>query len=505
MSSRHTTVSTCHRNTELNCLTSSAGNQIGTAFWDNILQASFCTSMVWIVSVPFWTTLVYAFSRQTGPSLFRRDVESGKHIGNDQQQLDKVDVYFTEASNSKYVPRSIQVDLEPAVVDVVRSGPLANLFRPDTFVHGQSGAGNNWAKGYYTEGELMNDVQLIGAELIDPIMDVLRRQAENTDSFQGFQVLHSLGGGTGSGLGALLLGKIREEYPDRMLATFSIFPSPKVSNTVVEPYNAILSTHNLVENSNITCCIDNEALYQICVSELKQKTPEYRDLNALIAKVMSGFTTTLRFPGVLNSDLRKLAVNMVPFPRLHFFTVGYAPLVASGTKSFTATNVQELTAAIFQKKSLMAAIDPAMGKYLTVSVAYRGRLSMRDIEAAVWQFQDKNSAHFVPWIPNSSLTTLCTVPPVGGGAAAATLVANTTAISEVFKRSQGQFRQLFKRRAFTHWYTNEGMDETEFEEAENNLLDLCSQYDQYANAEIDEDGFENAGEMEEENVEYEES
>lgn len=66
----------------------------------------------------------------------------------------------------------------------------------------------------------------------------------------------ALGGGTGSGLGALLLGKIREEYPDRMLATFSIFPSPKVSNTVVEPYNAILSTNNLVENSAITTCID---------------------------------------------------------------------------------------------------------------------------------------------------------------------------------------------------------------------------------------------------------
>jgi tubulin beta len=107
-------------------------------------------------------------------------------------------------------------------------------------------------------------------------------------------------------MGALLLGKIREEYPDRMLATFSVFPSPKVSETVVEPYNAVLSTHNLVENSDITCCIDvsvpgtkrryqadlqNEALYQICVTELKQKTPEYRDLNKLIAKVMAGFTS----------------------------------------------------------------------------------------------------------------------------------------------------------------------------------------------------------------------
>jgi tubulin beta len=89
-------------------------------------------------------------------------------------------VYFNEASNAKYVPRSVQVDLEPGVVDIVRSGPLANLFRPDTFVHGQSGAGNNWAKGYYTEG----------AELVDPILDVLRAQVESSDSFQGFQLLH---------------------------------------------------------------------------------------------------------------------------------------------------------------------------------------------------------------------------------------------------------------------------------------------------------------------------
>ncbi|NXD32511.1 TBB2 protein, partial [Spelaeornis formosus] len=357
------------------------------------------------------------------------------------------------------------------------------------FVTGQSGAGNNWAKGFYTEG----------AELADPVLDVLRQQAESSDSLQGFQVLHSLGGGTGSGLGALLLSKIKEEYPDRMLATFSVYPSPKVSETVVEPYNAVLSTNTLIDNSDITCCIDNEALYQICVSELKQKTPEYKDLNALVAKVMAGFTTTLRFPGVLNSDLRKLAVNMVPFPRLHFFTAGYAPLVSTASKQYTGTNVHDLTAAIFQKKSLLAAIDPNMGKYLTVSVAYRGKLSMRDLENAVWEFQNKNSAHFVPWIPNSSLTTLCTVPPVGQ-TSAATLVANTTAISEVFKRSHGQFRQLFKRRAFTHWYTGEGMDEMEFTEAESNLADLCNEYDQYASEDVDEEYLE-GGEYAEEYVE----
>lgn len=70
------------------------------------------------------------------------------------------------------------------------------------------------------------------------------------------ELMLALGGGTGSGLGALLLSKIKEEYPDRMLATFSVYPSPKVSETVVEPYNAVLSTNTLIDNSDITCCID---------------------------------------------------------------------------------------------------------------------------------------------------------------------------------------------------------------------------------------------------------
>src|SRR5271170_6417538 len=84
-----------------------------------------------------------------------------------------------------------------------------------------------------------------GAELVDQVLDVVRREAEGCDCLQGFQITHSLGGGTGAGMGTLLISKIREEYPDRMMATFSVVPSPKVSDTVVEPYNATLSVHVL--------------------------------------------------------------------------------------------------------------------------------------------------------------------------------------------------------------------------------------------------------------------
>ena len=121
-------------------------------------------------------------------------------------------------NGNKYVPRAVLVDLEPGTMDSVRSSPFGHLFRPDNFVYGQSGAGNNWAKGHYTEG----------AELVDSVLDVVRKESEGCDCLQGFQLAHSLGGGTGSGMGTLLISKIREEYPDRIMTTFSVVPSPKV-------------------------------------------------------------------------------------------------------------------------------------------------------------------------------------------------------------------------------------------------------------------------------------
>ncbi|KAG5527734.1 hypothetical protein RHGRI_028614 [Rhododendron griersonianum] len=71
----------------------------------------------------------------------------------------------------------------------------------------------------------------------------------------------------------LLISKIREEYPNRMMLTFSVFPSPKVSDMVVEPYNATLSVHQLVENADECMVLDNEALYDICFHTLKLTTP----------------------------------------------------------------------------------------------------------------------------------------------------------------------------------------------------------------------------------------
>ncbi len=405
--------------------------------------------------------------------------ELGAYVGDNALQLERINVYFNEGMGGRYVPRAVLTDLEPGTMDSIRAGSHGGLFRPDNFVNGQSGAGNNWAKGHYTEG----------AELVDSIMDVVRKESEGCDMLQGFQVTHSMGGGTGAGMGTLLVSKIREEYPDRIMSTYSVIPSPKVSDTVVEPYNATLSVHQLVENADQCFALDNEALYDICFRTLKLTNPSYADLNMLIANAITGTTCSLRFPGQLNCDLRKLAVNMVPFPRLHFFLVGYAPITSKVSEDYRVLTVQELTTQAFDAKNMMCAADPRHGRYLTCAMMFRGLMSSKEVDDQMMNMVNKNSSYFVEWIPNNLKASICDIPPKGLKMSSV-FVGNSTAIQEAWKRVADQFTLMFRRKAFLHWYTGEGMDEMEFSEAESNLNDLVSEYQQYQDATAEEDDLE---------------
>jgi len=222
------------------------------------------------------------------------------------------------------------------------------------------------------------------------------------------------------------------------MCTFSVFPSPKVSDTVVEPYNATLSVHQLVENADEVMVIDNEALYDICFRTLKLTTPTYGDLNHLVSASMSGVTCCLRFPGQLNSDLRKLAVNLIPFPRLHFFMIGFAPLTSRGSQQYRALTVPELTQQMFDAKNMMCASDPRHGRYLTAAAMFRGRMSTKEVDEQMLNVQNKNSSYFVEWIPNNIKSSVCDIPPKGLKMST-TFIGNSTSIQEMFKRVSEQF------------------------------------------------------------------
>ncbi len=166
---------------------------------------------------------------------------------------------------------------------------------------------------------------------------------DNCSSLQGFLIFHSFGGGTGSGFGSLLLERLATEYGKKTKLEFSIYPAPRVSTAVVEPYNADLSTHSTIENSDCTFLVDNEAVYDICHRNLDIPRPGYEHLNRLIAQVVSSITSSLRFDGALNVDLNEFQVNLVPYPRIHYPLISYAPVIGTSKSQHESFKVSDLT------------------------------------------------------------------------------------------------------------------------------------------------------------------
>lgn len=184
-------------------------------------------------------------------------------------------------------------------------------------ISGKEDAANNFARGHYT----------IGKEMLEPVFDTVRRVVDQCDSPQGFIIFHSLGGGTGAGFGSLLMEQLSQEYLKKIKLEIIVYPAPQISSSVVEPYNSVLSTHSTLDYSDCAFMVDNEAIYDICQKKLQIDRPTYSHLNRLVGQVVSSITASLRFDGVLNVDLPEFQMNLVPYPRIHFPMITYAPII----------------------------------------------------------------------------------------------------------------------------------------------------------------------------------
>lgn len=107
-------------------------------------------------------------------------------------------------------------------------------------------------------GDTTSGRYVIGRGHVEQVMDRIRKLAEQCDSLQGFLMFHSVGGGTGSGFGSLLLETLSVDFQRRSKLDFCVYPSPQISTSVVEPYNAVLSTHTLLEHTDVAFMLDNE-------------------------------------------------------------------------------------------------------------------------------------------------------------------------------------------------------------------------------------------------------
>jgi Tubulin/FtsZ family, GTPase domain/Tubulin C-terminal domain len=408
-----------------------AGNQIGNEFWKLVL-------------------------REHG--LRPNGTAEGEAAANNTRQ----EVFFHTNRDGKYTPRAVLIDLEPGVISRIEGGDMNDLFDEANIVKKLPGAANNWARGFYSEGE----------KVIDQIMNVIDNAVQKTESLQGFLMTHSIGGGSGSGLGSLILTRLRQSYPKKKIFTFSVAPSPLISDAAVEPYNAILTLAKLRDNADACVILDNQALFKIAQARLN-RPPNYMDLNKIVALIMSSVTASLRFPGRLNTDLGEIVMNLVPFPGNHFLTASYAPMKGAPKDQIVRTPFPELCRETFSPDNFTAAVDFDNGVFLSVCGLFRGDVKAKEVDDNMAIV--RKTMNFCSYVPTGVKLGITESAP-DGYASAGIALANHTGISSVFDRLIQQFDVMFENHAFTHWYENNGVSREEMLASRNAVAELSQSY-----------------------------
>ncbi|KAH8367563.1 hypothetical protein KR200_002640 [Drosophila serrata] len=410
-----------------------------------------------------------------------------------QSPLDDSFLTFFEFTNSQSCvqPRIVVIDTEPTVIglsnilskalalksffpDEIRTGAYRNLFHPDTLITGKDDSGSNFARGY----------NLMASELLDRSMNAIRRVADRCRNLRAFLIFRAIGGGSGSGLGTRIMEKIVEDFGRKMtVVEFLVYPSPSISPVIVEPYNALLSAHFSMDCTDISFIVDNEALYDICANTLNVPAPTYTNLNRIIGQVVSSFTASQRFGQGSNVSFQELQTNLVPYPRIHYPLINYAPLVPISHSQFVNMSTAQLTSQCFQMSNQMVRCNPSHGKYMSCVLLYRGDLAPNEINFSLENIKRNKSFRFVDWSPTGFKIGVSSMPPVyvpGGDLAptnrACVAISNNTNIRIAWCRLVNKFDKLYQRRAFVYHYVGEGLEEGNFAEASENICQLVHDY-----------------------------
>lgn len=381
--------------------------------------------------------------------------------------------FFSLSSRGKYVPRAIQVDLEPTVVDEIRNGAYKDLFHPGRIINGPEDSASNFARGFFTVGKLILPV----------VLDEMRKIFEQAEGMSGIFIVRALGGGTGAGLTAAIMDYLID-YPKLCKVEQPVYPSPQLTMSIVEPYNSLLSEHFCMEDLNIGLLFDNEALYGLCGKYIDLATPTFTSINRIIAQVSSSLTASTRFDNVLSCDLTVLQTNLVPFPRIHFPLCNFAPLFCESKSAKETITVRDIVSSVFDNDNQMLRVNNTDAKYMSCSLLFRGEVSPYHVYIALAEMKQQRNIDFVKWCNTGFKVGICKATPciipnsyLASTNMNLTMLANTSSVGAAWQRLVQKFYLLYCKRSFVHWYMGEGMEEREFSESLFNIGSMVRDYE----------------------------
>lgn len=422
------------------------GNQIGCRFWDLVLREHMLLEDRITTDTAVWN--------------FFRMAQNGK---------------------DELRARAVMVDMEEGVINSIRRTRLGGMLSNHQFVTDVSGSGNNWAVGFHE----------YGAKYREKIAERIRKEAEHCSCLQTFFLLHSLGGGTGSGLGTAVLEMLSEEFPKVFRFCVPVLPSA-VDDVVTSPYNTVFALEKIARFADISCPAENEALIGICdrvakaeasakqtiassaSSILGQKARPFDQMNNIVANLLIHLTSSARFPGTLNMDMNDVCTNLVPYPKLHFLVSSITPLYSLLDVNLPPRRLDQMFTDALSPYHQLVHCDIKKGTMLSCALLARGDVCMADMRRNLERL--RAGLKFVHWNQDGWKTGLCSAAPVHQRYSLLTL-SNTSSFHHVLCRLRSGFLKLYNRKAHMHHFLQvPSMEESHFQEALASLAELSAMY-----------------------------
>ena len=461
------------------------GNQIGCRFWDLALREHASVNKKGIYDEALGT-----FFRNVDTSRDACDIP----LGDGLQKIKSLRA------------RAVLIDMEEGVVNEALKGPLKEVFDHRQYLTDVSGAGNNWAVGH----------MFYGSKYHDSISELVRKNAEHCDSLESFFIMHSMGGGTGSGLGTAVLNMLEDEYKDVHRFVVAVYPSAD-DDVITSPYNCVLAMNQLTQHADCVIPIDNQSLINIVnrvenaigsgssssnsssrlgsrpssavgtasataniisssqtTSAQKKSEKPFDSMNNIVANMLLNLTSSARFEGSLNVDLNEITMNLVPFPRLHYLISSLSPLYINEQVNQQLRGIEQMFSDAFKKENQLLQCDPKSNLYLACALILRGKVHLSDIRRNIEKY--KTQLKFIEWNQEGWKTGLCSVPPFSQPYSLLCL-ANNSCIKDTFIQVRDRFQRLYKRKAHLHHYTQvDNMDIGLFGESIDSLNELINDY-----------------------------
>ena len=479
---------------ELVCLqVGQCGNQVGCKFWDLALQEHLQYDAEGRRRAP----------PKDGKATVCLDDAMSSFFYNKQSRKSSGDVIDLADVKARAVP----IDMEEGVLDGLLKGNLRSLFDRRQCIANSSGSGNNWAVGHVE----------YGSTCLDEVFEKIRCLAEDCDSLQTFLLLHSLGGGTGSGFGTRILAELEDEYPSIYRFVSAVFPQEN-DDVVTSPYNSMLSLAKLTDHADCVIPVDNQQLAQIAAassSPQRGKKPDdlrysiaqphtrmggggggggydggsggsvvqqggkkkggtaFDQMNSIVASMLTHLTASMRFPGTLNVDLNEITTNLVPYPRLHFLHSAVAPTFVSRTGATGTRMVSDLFKQSFDRRNQLLTAPLFKPTYFACCVMMRGEVSISDATGNIDSL--RSSISLADWNQEGFKVGMCSVPACEQPASLLSLT-NNSGITQSLKNIEDSFLRLYSVGAHLHHYTDI-LEKEEIDDAHATVRSLISDYE----------------------------